>query len=106
MSSTIANHSALVNLANEMDELKHQACGVMSRYEETFTHAQSSGAFAGGAGSASVSAGTEIHNAQMRIQQKFEQVNELLRHGAATYTSADEDNAQQAQNLVGHLKWH
>lgn len=103
---TTVNHASLVNLANEMDELKHQATGIMARYEETFTHAQASGAFAGGAGKASVGAGTEIHNAQMRIQQKFEQVNQLLRHGASTYTSTDEDNAQQAQNLVGHLKWH
>jgi uncharacterized protein YukE len=106
MASTVVNHAALVNLSQEMDELKHQATSLMSRYEECFNHAQSSKAFAGSAGAASVASGGEIHDAQMRIQQKFEQVNELLRHGAATYTSTDQDNQHHIQSVASHIKLH
>ena len=104
--TTVVNHAALVNLANQMDELKHQGVSLMSRYEECFNHAQSSKAFAGSAGAASVVSGAQIHDAQMRIQQKFEQVNELLRHGAATYTGTDEDNTHAIQSVASHIKFH
>jgi uncharacterized protein YukE len=104
--TTVVNHAAVVNLANEMDELKHQAVSLMSRYEECVNHAQSSKAFAGGAGAASVVSGAQIHDAQMRIQQKFEQVNDLLRHGAATYTGTDQDNQHAVQSLTSHIKFH
>ena len=104
--TTVVNHAALVNLANEMDELKHQAVSVMSRYEECFNHAQSSKAFAGDAGAASVVSGAQIHDAQMRIQQKFEQVNDLLRHGASTYTGTDQDNQHAIASLTSHIKFH
>jgi uncharacterized protein YukE len=104
--TTVVNHGALVNLANEMDELKHQAVSLMSRYEECFNHAQSSKAFAGGAGAASVVSGGEIADAQRRIQQKFEQVNDLLRHGASTYTGTDHDNLHAMQSLASHIKFH
>ena len=45
--------------------------------------------------------GAEIKDAQMKIQTRFQSVNDLLRSGATTYTSTDEDNAHQFASVAG-----
>ncbi|GAB4978954.1 hypothetical protein [Mycobacterium avium] len=105
MASTTVNHAAVVALANQMDELSHRAQDVLSRYEAAVQHAQSAQILNGAAGSTNLVTGAEIKDAQMKIQTRFQAVNDLLRSGATTYTSTDEDNAHSFASVAGSLRF-
>lgn len=105
MSSIQVNHAAVVNLANQMDELSHRAQDVLARYEDAVQHAQSGQILNGAAGSTNLVTGAEVKDAQMKIQTRFQSVNDMLRSGASTYTNADEDNAHQVASVAGSLKF-
>lgn len=105
MAPTKVNHAAVVHLANQMDELSHRAQDVLARYSDAVQHAQSAQILNGTAGNANLVTGAEIHDAQMKIQSRFQAVNDLLRQGATTYTSADEDNAQAVASVGSHIRF-
>ena len=105
MAPTKVNHAAVVNLANQMDELSHRAQDVLARYSDAVQHAQSAQILNGTAGNANLVTGAEIHDAQMKIQSRFQAVNDLLRQGATTYTSTDEDNAQAVASVGSHIRF-
>jgi uncharacterized protein YukE len=105
MKSTV-NHAALVNLSSQMDELSHRAQDVLQRYEDTIQHAQAAQILNGSAGNTNINTGAEVKEAQMKIQTRFQQVNDLLRSGAGQYTNADEDNSQQLASVQSHIRFH
>ena len=105
MAKTTVNHASVVALANQMDELSHRAQDVLARYEEAVQHAQSGQVLNGAAGSTNLVTGAEIKDAQMKIQARFQAVNDLLRSGASTYTSTDEDNAHQISSVASSLRF-
>jgi uncharacterized protein YukE len=105
MAPTTVNHSAVIALANQMDELSHRAQDVLARYEDAVQAAQSSQTLNGAAGNANITTGAEVKEAQMGIQTRFQMVNDLLRSGATTYTSTDEDNAHQVASVAGSLRF-
>jgi hypothetical protein len=105
MSQTKVNHAAVVNLANAMDELSQRAQDVLARYEDAVQHAQSAQILNGQAGNTNLVTGGEIKDAQMKIQQRFQQVNDVLRQGAGHYTSTDEDNAAQVAQVASHIRF-
>lgn len=99
------DHSAVVNLANQMDELSHRAQDVMSRYSDAVQHAHSSQVLNGTAGQANLVTGAEIHDAQMKIQSRFQAVNDMLRQAAGTYTNTDADSAQAVASVGSHIRF-
>jgi WXG100 family type VII secretion target len=103
---THVNAQQVNNLANQMDDLSHRAQDVLSRYEEAVNHAQASQTFNGSAGSANIVTTAEVKEAQMKIQTRFQQVNDMLRHGATQYTSTDEDNAQHVRSIASSIAHH
>lgn len=105
MASTTVNHGAVVGLANQMDELSHRAQDVLARYEESVQHAQSGQILNGAAGSTNLVTGAEVKEAQMKIQARFQSVNDMLRSGANTYTSTDEDSAHQLASVASGLRF-
>jgi hypothetical protein len=105
MASTTVNHSAVVNLANQMDELSHRAQDVLARYEDAVQHAQSGQVLNGAAGLTNLKTGAEVKEAQMKIQARFQAVNDLLRSGAGTYTNTDEDNAHQVASVASSIRF-
>lgn len=105
MATTQVNHAGVVGLANQMDELSHRAQDVLSRYEADVQHAQSAQVLNGNAGSTNVVTGAEIKDAQMKIQHRFQQINDLLRGGANTYTNTDEQNAHQVASVASSLRF-
>lgn len=105
MAPTTVNHAAVVNLANQMDELSHRAQDVLARYEDAVQHAQSAQILNGSAGQANLVTSAQIKEAQLKIQSRFQAVNDLLRQGAGTYTSTDEDNAQQVASVGSHIRF-
>lgn len=105
MAPTTVNHAAVVHLANQMGELSHRAQDVLTRYLEAVNHAQSGQILNGSAGLANVRTGQEVQEAQMKIQTRFQSVNDLLRQGAGTYTATDEDNAQQVASVGSHIRF-
>jgi WXG100 family type VII secretion target len=106
MPPTKVNHASVVNLAGQMDELSQRAQNVLQRYEDTVQHAQAAQILNGGAGNTNLVTAAEIRDAQMRIQQRFQQVNDVLRSGAGHYTNADETNASAIAGLQGHIQFH
>jgi hypothetical protein len=105
MSSTTVNHAAVVGLSNQMDELSQRAQSVLARYEEMVQHGQAAQILNGSAGNTNVITGAEVKEAQMKIQMRFGQVNEILRGGAGQYTNADEDNASQISSVQSHIRF-
>jgi uncharacterized protein YukE len=99
------DHGAVVDLANKMDELSHRAQDVLARYSDAVQHAQSAQILNGTAGNTSVVTGAEIHDAQMKIQSRFQSVNDLLRSGASTYTNTDHDAAQAVASVGSHIRF-
>jgi WXG100 family type VII secretion target len=104
MAPTVVNAAAVNSLANQMDELSHRAQDVLSRYEEAIQAGQN-GTFQGAAGLANISTGAQVKEAQMKIQTRFQSVNDLLRSGASTYSNTDADNQSQLHNVAGGLKF-
>ena len=49
--------------------------------------------------------GAEIKDAQLKIQARFQAVNDLLRSGATKYTGADEENAHNVASVAGSLRF-
>jgi hypothetical protein len=105
MSATEVDHGSVVNLSNQMDELSHRAQDVMARYQDAVQHAQSAQVLNGAAGSTNLVTGAEIHDAQMKIQARFQAVNDLLRSGASTYTNTDESSAHEISSVAGSLRY-
>jgi len=105
-SSAIKVDAAAVNdLANRMDELSSRAQSVLQRYEQSHSEIAAAGGFKGDAEAASTKTGLEIHAAQMKIQAKFQHVNELLRSNASRYTNTNEENASHIQQVAGGLRY-
>jgi hypothetical protein len=100
------NHSSVVGLANSMDELSQRAQNVLARYEDAVQHAQAAQILNGSAGNTNVVTGAEIKDAQMKIQSRFQQVNDMLRSGGSQYTNTDEDNAHQIAQVASHIRFH
>ena len=100
------DHAAVVNLANQMDELSQRAQDVLARYSNAVQHAQSAQILNGTAGQTNLVTGAEIHDAQMKIQTRFQAVNDLLRGGASTYTNTDQDAAQAVASVASHIRSH
>jgi hypothetical protein len=40
----------------------------------------------------------------MKIQSRFQSVNDLLRQGAGTYTNTDHDAAQAVASVASHIR--
>jgi WXG100 family type VII secretion target len=105
MSATVVNHAALVSLANQMDELSHRAQDVLQRYESAVADAHGAH-FKGAAGTANLSTTADVKEAQLKIQHRFQAVNDLLRQGAASYTGSDEDNQSHIASVASSLRFH
>ncbi|WP_431241071.1 WXG100 family type VII secretion target (plasmid) [Mycolicibacterium aichiense] len=105
MAQIKVDHGSVVALANQMDELSHRAQDVLARYEEAVNHAHASQALRGSAGSTNLVTGAEIKDAQLKIQARFQAVNDLLRSGATKYTGADEENAHNVASVAGSLRF-
>jgi len=102
---THVNHGQVVSLANQMDELSHRAQDVLQRYEDVVTHAHTGGSLVGAAGSANLVSSAQIKEAQLKIQHRFQQVNDQLRSGANMYSNADDHNHQQIASIPGQMRW-
>ena len=65
---------------------QQRAQDVLARYEETVQHGHAAQILNGSAGNTNLITGAEIKEAQMKIQMRFGQVNEMLRGGARPAT--------------------
>jgi uncharacterized protein YukE len=104
MAQIKANAAQLHNLSNQMDELSARAVTALQQYEDAVHHASTT-ILVGSAGGANVATTAQIKQAQINIQNRFKQINELLRSGAGHFTNTDEDNHQQIAALPGQLHW-
>lgn len=98
-----ADSSVVVTLADKMDELSMRAQNVLAAYEEAQMNAQASGAFVGQGSGASVVTAGEVKAAQMKIQAKFQQVNQLLKDSTHNMNAADEQGHQLITQVAGGL---
>jgi uncharacterized protein YukE len=102
---TVVDAAAVNHLANQMDELSHRAQDVLQRYEDCIQHAQSAQILNGGAGWANISTGAQVKEAQLKIQTRFQQVNDQLRSGASTYTTVDDENKGHISGVGSSLRY-
>jgi hypothetical protein len=102
---TTVNHGSVVDLSNKMDELSHRAQDVLTRYKDAVEHAQSGQILNGDAGLANLKTGADVQEAQLKIQMRFQNVNEMLRGGASTYSNADQQNAHEVAAVAGSIRF-
>lgn len=100
----LANAAQLHSLSTQMDELSARAVTVLQQYEDAVQHA-SSAVFVGSAGSANVVTTAQIKQAQLNIQHRFKQVNDMLRQAAGHMTNTDDESHQQIAALPSQLQW-
>jgi uncharacterized protein YukE len=96
-------HTDQVNhLVQQMDGLRQRANDILEQYDQAYTHLASAG-LRGDAGTANLTTSTHIKEAQMKINARFDQVNQVLHGGNVHYANAEADNAQQVQSLMRHV---
>jgi WXG100 family type VII secretion target len=104
MAQIKANAAQLYSLSHQMDELSARAVTALQQYEDAVQHA-SSGIFVGSAGTANVATTAQIKQAQINVQNRFKQVNEMLRQAGGNFTNTDDDNHQRIASLPSQLQW-
>ena len=100
-----ANAAQMTTLANMMDDTSHRMQAVLDRYQHANQEAIATQTMGGHAAMTSVATGAEIHDAQQKIQMRFQMVNDTLRGGAGQYSNMDADNASAIANVAGHISF-
>jgi uncharacterized protein YukE len=101
----VVGHSELLTFAEAMNDISQSIQSVMSNYDQHSTELHTSGGLQGAAGMSNLTTSGEIIEAQTRIQQRFQALNDLVRQAAHGYTSTDENSAQQIRSVAGHLHY-
>jgi hypothetical protein len=97
--------SAVMQTANTLDDLKHQAVDVLNRYYQHAQDLQAQQGLNGTAGTTNVVTAEEIQHAQMKIQTRWEQVIQLIRSNVHGYADRDHQNASHIGSVAGGLRW-
>jgi uncharacterized protein YukE len=96
-------HTDQVNhLVQQMDGLRHRAISLLQQYDDAYTHLASAG-LRGDAGHANFTTSAQIKEAQVKINARFDQVNQVLHGGNVQFANAEADNVQQVQSLLRHV---
>ena len=104
--STIKVNAANVhNLANVMDDISLRMQDVMKRYHTANEDAIAHQTMGGNAAMTSLATSGEITDAQMKIQHRFQQVNDTLRQAGSHSTNTDHDNTALYQQVAGGIKF-
>jgi WXG100 family type VII secretion target len=101
----VVGHSELLSFAEAMNDISQSIQAVMSNYDQHSTELHHSGGLQGDAGTSNLSTSGEILEAQNRIQQRFQALNDMVRQAAHGYTSTDQNSAQQIRSVAGHLHY-
>jgi WXG100 family type VII secretion target len=102
----VVGNSELLSFAEAMNDISQSMQAVLSNYDQHSTELHASGGLQGAAGMGNLSTSGQILEAQNRIQQRFQALNDLVRQAAHGYTSTDENNAQQIMQVASHLRYH
>lgn len=90
------------HLVQQMDGLRQRAIHILEQYDESYTHLASAG-LRGDAGQANFTTSAHIKEAQVKINARFDQVNQVLHGGNVQFANAEADNAQQVQSLMRYV---
>ena len=101
----VVGHSELLSFADAMNDISQSIQAVLSNYDQHSTDLHASGGLQGAAGQGNLATSAQILDAQNRIQQRFQALNDLVRQAAHGYTNTDETNAQQIQSVVSNLHY-
>jgi hypothetical protein len=86
-----------------MDDISARMQDVVGRYQAANEEAISNQTMGGGAAMTSLATGAEIHDAQMKIQHRFQQINDTLRQAGSHTTNTDSDNTSLYQQVAGNI---
>jgi len=96
--------SELMAFAARMDELSTRAQSVLQRYEDSNQQLSATGGLNGQGGTMNLKTSAEVHEAQMKIQTNFQNLNDLVRQNTNKYTHTDEQNAHNLASIPGMLR--
>lgn len=97
--------SQVHTLANTMDDVSYRMQDVLTRYQDANEQAIAGQTMGGHAAMTSRVTGAEIKDSQMKIQTRFQAVNDTLRGGATQYTNMDQDNASNIASIASHIQF-
>lgn len=97
------NAANVHNLAGTMDDISARMQSVIGRYQAANEEAIANQTMGGGAAMTSLATGAEIHDAQMKIQNRFQQINDALRGAGSHTTNTDGDNRALYQQVAGNI---
>lgn len=99
------NAANVHNLANTMDDVSQRMQDVLNRYQHANEEAIANQTMGGNAAMTSVATGAEIHDAQTKIQARFQQINDTLRQAGAHTTNTDQDNKAAYQQVASNIQF-
>ncbi|WP_375489203.1 WXG100 family type VII secretion target [uncultured Mycobacterium sp.] len=101
----LVGHPQLVAFADQMDELSQRVQDVLQQYLNHSMELHSGGGLTGAAGTANIQTTQDVHDAQARIQARFQQLNDLVRQNAHGYANTDHNNQQTIAAVPGALRF-
>lgn len=99
------NAASVHNLANTMDDISQRMQDVLNRYQHANEESIASQTMGGQAAMTSVATGAEVHDAQTKIQHRFQQVNDTLRQAGSHTSNTDHDNSTLYQQVAGAIRF-
>jgi len=101
----VVGNSELLSFADAMRDISQSMQAVLSNYDQHSTELHHSGGLQGAAGTGNLQTSAQIVEAQNRIQQRFNALNDLVTQAAHGYTSTDENSAHQIMQVASHLNF-
>lgn len=106
MSQTqVLNAAQVHDLAGKMDDISHRICDVLTRYLDHVQNAQASQLFNGSGGDQNVATAIDVQDAQNKIQNRFKQINDMLRQTQSSTTGTDHDVVSSLQQVGSHIQF-
>ena len=99
------NAAQVHNLANTMDDISQRMQDVLNRYQQANEDAIAHQTMGGGAAQTSLVTGAEIHDAQTKMQHRFQQINDTLRQAGSHTANTDSDNKAAYQQVASHIQF-
>jgi hypothetical protein len=100
-----AGTSQIHTLANAMDDISHRMQDVLRRYQAANEESLANQTMGGKYAMQSLVTGAEITDAQTKIQQRFQAINDQLRSGATHYDNMNQQNASTMASVAGHIRF-
>jgi len=99
------DHQQTDTLAGAMDDVSHRIVDLMSRYQDSIENMQASQHLIGDAGTQNVLTAQDVTEAQNKVQNRFKQINDVLRQTGMATAHTDSDAHANLARVAGSISF-